>query len=242
MRNMLKNASIINKKVITYVNNVIRNIYRIRSNDIKWFGTDFDAATAKLRKDSATIKSNWGLARLSSMGIINGVELGRLELYESYLKNSKQRKTTITKRHYIFNSRIIGNAVGGAGSNLYVVTNKEKSSTTIVEAPKGYDGNTSFVQVLAPVAITDSKGTGSSTALVDFYTVVDSFLSRVENKDALLYYSNKVTQGNFSINIAKRKESVIVNVDATGLSDDTFEDGSIPYFIIKVDFYRRGYD
>lgn len=239
MRNLLSNATLLNKKVIAYINDIVRNVFRIRSNNIKYFGTDFDAALDKNKKASTAIEEMWGSTRESLLAVINGVDMTRLAIYEAFLKNSKQYKTVVERKHYIFNGRVMGSLASGT---TYVVQQFDKKALSIIRAPEGYDGNTSFVEVLVPVEVMDSVGSGSSSELTAFYTLLDSISTRNANKDALLYYSSQVTKGSFSINIAKNKESIIVSTDCSGLSDSCFEDKADPYFLVRTTFYRRGYE
>lgn len=239
MRSIISNATILSRKVVSYINDIVRSVYRVRSNHIKYFGTNFDAATTRQKKGSFVIPENWKDTKLSSISIINGVDMGRLEVYEAFVKNSKQYKTVVRHKHYIKNTKIMGSLVSGTA---YVVQSFEKQATSIIKAPVGYDGNLSFVEVLVPVDVMDSEGSGTTQNLKDFYTIIDSLSERVSTKNALLYYSNKVNKGSFTINVAKNSESVIVNTDITGLDDTTFEDISDPYFWVVATFYRRGYE
>ena len=235
MRDRSNNASILNNRVIKYVNDVIRKVYRIRSNYITAFGTDFSAGTSKPQKRGLGIEQSWAKTKIANSAVINGIRHGMTRLIENYIRTRRQTKTTIKRNIYLDQERVSGNEFNTNKIDPIIF---DKIVTTTIETPKGYDGNFTFVKVLVPEAMKNLYDPTYSTDLAKFHSLIG--FTGSDSKDAILYFSNQIINGWFSIRVAKTKESVIITTDINGWDPNAYNTDEDPYLVATVEFYRRG--
>lgn len=230
-----KNPTVINQEVQKYCNDIIKEVYYINAHSISDLHPQLSALATEGSDfiESESVKSKFGIK-----AVVAGYSNAELTLLKNYLNNLKQ---THIKKVYRIPLRSFNVVTGEFSASAVVAKTMDYYTVFSIEVPDGFDGNVSFVKVVPDIGYIDpAKGEAVTQALSSVLEDVFNEEGISDMRDnALLYYAPKLSNGAFSIDVAKSTKIIDITIDTSGIKDiSTWEYN--PYVLVQVMYFKRG--